>query len=375
MSTRSVQCPRCDRKTRISPSEDETEAICLACGEPLREVLLAQADELPVADEADDLEEHRARQEQIPRTSRTSRSRRPAKRVKKKGAPLWAWSIFFFGVGSLSGAGLIGGIWYQQAQESNKQIQKEVAVIAANKPKPEVIVQANTVPQLNAVPQLNEVNPGLLPGNKPQNDPFVAPNGFFKQKPQTKTETGWPLYVVSEEGFELALPPHWAQVDYKADGFDEMLKHNPQLKGLLGNFKQTINSQIKFYAVDENSIKTGSITNLNVIRFPCARWDDLDSILKQSFEELEKLPNIAKPIEHERVEAKSGNYERVRYKLAMQSPFGQKVDVTVMQMVLVKDGTVVVLSMGCRADLESNYQETFEKIEQSFKLRKLQVID
>ncbi len=205
----------------------------------------------------------------------------------------------------------------------------------------------------------------------PTMDPSV---GTIKPVPEAKAESGWPLYQVPAEGFALALPSDWRQFDMNPTTFEarfsETLKQNPDLKGMLETIRQQIAKGIKFFGLHEPTMRTGFATNVNVLCLPLPPEGTLDFVVADTLKQLESLPSVTKPIDHERVKTPAGDCERFRYKMAIQTPTGKTVSIALTQFVFVKGATGYVMSLGSLVSQEAQYADTFEKIGQSFRFIK-----
>ena len=198
--------------------------------------------------------------------------------------------------------------------------------------------------------------------------------GTIRPVPEARAESGWPLYEVPAEGFALALPPTWRQFDMNPATFEakfqEALKQNPQLEAMLGNLRQQIAAGIKFFGIDEPSMKTGFATNVNVLRLPVPPGTTLDTAVADTLMQMESLATVTKPIAHERVKLAAGECERLRCKMTMQMPTGQAVAIASTQFILVKGNDVYVLTLTTLSDRDARYTPTFEKIGQGFRFIK-----
>jgi hypothetical protein len=82
---------------------------------------------------------------------------------------------------------------------------------------------------------------------------------------------------------------------------------------------------------------------------------------------LDSLESVAKPIEHQRLKLATGDRERFRYKMTMQSPTGQAVSLSITQFVLVKGADGYTVTLTTLSNQEPRYAATFDKIGQSFR--------
>jgi hypothetical protein len=195
--------------------------------------------------------------------------------------------------------------------------------------------------------------------------------GTIQPVPHARAEGGWPLYEVPAEGFALALPPDWRQIDMNPATFEakfqETLKQNPQFEALHANLRQQVMAGTRFVGFDEATIQTGFATNVNVLRLPLPPGGTLDTAAAQSLRDLEKVPNVTKPIAHERVKIATADSERFRYKVTAQVAPGQTQALSITQFLFVKGTNGYMVTLTTLSAREVHYAATFEKIGQSFR--------
>src|SRR5437763_16870392 len=79
----------------------------------------------------------------------------------------------------------------------------------------------------------------------------TAPPATIMPVATTRDDGGWPLYEKPAEGFAVALPPDWRQIDMDPKTFEGKLKEvaqqNPQIQGMAANLRQQIAAVDKFF--------------------------------------------------------------------------------------------------------------------------------
>lgn len=193
--------------------------------------------------------------------------------------------------------------------------------------------------------------------------------------PDAKSESGWPLYEVPAEGFALALPPDWRQFEMNPATFEakfqDTVKQIPQFEDMQGDLRQQLASGVKFFGFEGATFKMGFVTKVNVFRVRLTPEATLDTVVAEGITDLENLPNITKPIVHERLKMTAGDGERIRLKFTRQMPTGQTVTLAMTQFTLVKGSDCYVVTLWTLADQADKYAPIFEKIGQSFRFIKL----
>ena len=300
-----------------------------------------------------------------PHTGHGSGRARKRESRKLAGSPVWAWLIFTFLFGLLTGGGVVGGIWYGKSTSEPRRDQTEVA---ASQPAP-VAGQ----PARPAMPMfIPDGNPfGPQQNNGGGNAPFGPQAGLYLPVPEAKDANGWPRYVVSAEGFSIALPPEWRQLDLNPARMEanmqQMMKQNPQLNSLLGQSKEHL-AALKFLGLDEKGAFKGYTPNLSVLCQQQPDWATLDLVAKETIGQLEKLETVVKPVVHEHIEKEGANHEKLRWKMALKNLFGQQQEVEIRQLIFQMNSTFIVVTMGCMAERADRYTATFETVERGFQL-------
>jgi len=192
--------------------------------------------------------------------------------------------------------------------------------------------------------------------------------------PGAKSEAGWPVYEVPAEGFALELPASWRQFEMDPRTFDakfkELMKKNPQLEPEFGNLREQLVAGVKFFGFDEATLQRGFATKILVLRQRLAPGEDLDSAVAESLTGLEDLPGVIKPFTHERLTMATGDRERIKSKMTMNSPTGQQFTIAVTNFILTTDKDGYVVTLTTTADQEAKYAATFDRIGRGFRFIK-----
>jgi hypothetical protein len=205
--------------------------------------------------------------------------------------------------------------------------------------------------------------------NKSQ--PTSSVFGKLQPVPETKDESGWPVYQVTAQGFSLSLPPDWRHIEMDPATWEakskEILQQNPQLEQMLAGFKQQMTAGIKFYGFDEGTIGTRFGTNINVGLLAVPAGATLDTIVAQTMVQYESAPGVLKPVEQKRLKTKAGDCARIQFKMTMNTPNKGQMTMALTQFVFFQNDKCFVVTGTTRLESEAKYAATFEKIGQSFR--------
>ena len=188
-------------------------------------------------------------------------------------------------------------------------------------------------------------------------------------------EAGWVLYEKPADGFAIALPPTWRQIDMDPQtwqaSLDAIKAQNPDLAPLLeGQTRSLLEAGIKFFGFDlaPEALATGVATNVNVLIQSLPAEVSLDFYVQLNVGQLENMPSVVKPVEHRRVQFADGEAEELRYAMNMVAPSGAALTLWTDQYLFVREKQVYVVTCTTSKDAASQYAETFAKIGQSFRL-------
>ena len=189
--------------------------------------------------------------------------------------------------------------------------------------------------------------------------------------------SNWTLYTNEREGFALALPPKWAQIDldpaFIEAGVQLLLEQNPDLPQEFGDqIRRAAASGMKFVGFDVSPAgrKASLQVEVDVMKADVPRGYSLDSVVSQIMQQLDKLTTIVEPVRHERVRLKAGEAERLRVTYRLTLPSGQKLSLEADQYVLLRDNVLYVLSLAAPTKFAQDYTETFKQIADSFQFVK-----
>jgi hypothetical protein len=191
---------------------------------------------------------------------------------------------------------------------------------------------------------------------------------------EEKSESGWSVYRMPEEGFSLELPPKWRNIEMNPVTLDAKLKElsdkEPQLESLAPNLREQAKSGIKFYGLDFTGMKNGFTTNVTVLHITLPTRTTMDAGVEEALRGLETLNIVSESINHERMEIGGLECERFRYKMILWIPGLQDRTVALTQLLFLKGTDDYTLTFMTLPELEKKYSSIFEKIGQSFRVTK-----
>jgi hypothetical protein len=352
MPTLTVICPECGKRSRLSLAKGETEAACLGCGElmDLEDVLKSEVPkpneasvrsrkQIDDAEEVDDEDDDDLDDEPIRR--RRGRPRRRSRRRKSSGSFPVANMVACFLLGIVA-LGAVGAIIIAVRGDSNKQ--------------------ANG----------NSDNPNL-PRIEFRGDTLhTLPEELFRPIPDGKSDNGWAVYDVASEGFTMALPDEWRLVDLVniEKKSTDILRQNPGLREMIAAFRNQYSAGIRFYALNENSMKTlGYSPTITVKRDTCPKDATLDTYVEEVLVGIKGQTGVEE-LTHERCKIAAGEAERFHWKTKQPNVFGSSQENSTTLCIYVSEGSVFVVTMGMLSNQESKFGATFDKIAKSLKITK-----
>lgn len=179
---------------------------------------------------------------------------------------------------------------------------------------------------------------------------------------------------MNAEGFAIALPPTWEQIDMDEATLDASLdavsENNPEMAELVkGQARNLLLSGVKFYAFDLGpaAISEGFASNVNVLKQTLPVTPSMEVFVQINVAQLEKMPNVIKPVTHQRVKLASGTGEEIRYQLSMQVPTGDEVTLAITQVLALKGKNAYVITCTTTVDRQQEYEAAFERISRSFR--------
>ncbi len=192
--------------------------------------------------------------------------------------------------------------------------------------------------------------------------------------PAVGVDPGWKLYAVDDDGFAIGLPPSWQQVDVDPAAIQAAINNlqtkNPSLASVFSaQASRLAATGIKFFGLDldAQSLASNFVTNVNVLHEPLTLALNLDTYARLSIAQLEKLPNVQKPIAQRSVSITAGDAEELKYSLKITQPNGETLSTATTQYLVVRDKDAFVITLASSTTQAKNYAATFEKIGKSFR--------
>jgi hypothetical protein len=189
-------------------------------------------------------------------------------------------------------------------------------------------------------------------------------------------DSGWVLYTLPESGFEIALPPSWQPLALSAEALETILdvfsEQNPEMASLLSSdaVRALIASGVKLYGFDLSAevLKQGAPVSMNVIQTELPIKVPFDSYVSINLAQIEALAGPNAQIEHRRLTISGREAEEITYQYEMMNFVGQNVAGSIVQYLLLDDGTAYVITMIAPLALEDTYVSVFQEIGQTFNL-------
>lgn len=206
--------------------------------------------------------------------------------------------------------------------------------------------------------------------------PTFTPTATPSQTTLTSTlSSGWILYEKPTEGYALALPPSWEQIDMDPEAIEDLLdafsKLNPDIGDWLEEQARSLMAAgLGFFAIDPDpaGVKAGFLTNCNILKQRLNIKASLNFYVQTTIPQLESLSNIAGPVTHRRVQVAGIEAEELKYQLSMSTATRKTVRVAATQFLVIRDKDMYVISFATPADHSQKYAPIIDKIIQSFKL-------
>ncbi|MBI3329559.1 MAG: DUF4124 domain-containing protein [Nitrospinae bacterium] len=221
------------------------------------------------------------------------------------------------------------------------------------------------------------------------NDPNTVPERYRSQvkiPPPGKgtapsgTPPGWTFYQKPAEGFSIALPSTWKQLEMTAQPLDATLKavaeKNPRLIPLLewqARYLVAFGGKLsgsggKFIGFDPAPGPTvaGYAAHIHAFKVPLSEQMPLNLLVQLVMNHLENRVDVAKPISHRRVNLTGSEGEKVQYRVSGSTDPAPAMAIT--QFLLSKGQDVYTVTLTTTADQAEKYAPIFEKIGQSFRV-------
>ncbi len=211
--------------------------------------------------------------------------------------------------------------------------------------------------------------------------PDLTATSQAAEAPTVLTSTlpsGWILYSLPDEGFEIALPAKWQQLDLGAGflekGLNIVTEQNPKLKNVLSSktMMGLAAAGIKFYALDlsPESLEASFPASANVLKLDLGAKMSLDAYVALNLAQVKKYANTGTPITHRRVSLANVEAEEITYDVDMALLSAEPTTLKMVQYIAVDGTTVLVISLGCPVESSEAYTSAFEDIARTFRLIK-----
>jgi len=188
-------------------------------------------------------------------------------------------------------------------------------------------------------------------------------------------EAGWVLYEKPADGFAIALPPTWRQIDMDPQtlgaSLDAIKAQNPELAPQLeGQARSLLEAGIKFFGFDlaPEALATGAATNVNVLSQSLPAEVSLDFYVQLSVGQLENMSSVVKPVQQRRVQLAAGEAEELSYAMNMVAPSGAALALWTDQYLFLQGKAVYVITCTTSQETAPKYTEVFANIGRSFRL-------
>jgi hypothetical protein len=188
-------------------------------------------------------------------------------------------------------------------------------------------------------------------------------------------EPDWIRYEKAEDGFSIALPPRWEQIDMDPQtlgaSLDAISEENPELATVLeGQARNLVVSGIKFFGFDmtPGAVTAGFATNVNVLRQALGVEMSLDVFVQVSVAQLKNADIAEGEVSQRRVNLAGGEGAELKYRWKLTTPLGETITVAVTQYAVIRGEDVYMVSFGALADQAERYEDLFWRIAQSLQL-------
>ena len=207
----------------------------------------------------------------------------------------------------------------------------------------------------------------LLPRRTPTRTPM-------KQAATPVVPAGWTMHTRQADGFAVALPAGWKQIDLDPETLDSVLndlkKQNPDLGFLIeGQARQLLATGVRFWAFDLSpaSLASGYGTNFNILKQPMTTRVGIDFVAQLVAGQLENVSNVVKPVKYRRADLPTGDSAVLEYRMSLKTPQGD-VMLSITEYLVLTDDDMYAITFGTTAAQADKYAPTFEKVAQSFRL-------
>ncbi len=192
---------------------------------------------------------------------------------------------------------------------------------------------------------------------------------------QTELDNGDILYVNTEAGFSIALPPEWFVLDLSSDDFSEMLGlvagQNESLSFFSEDYVQAlVASGMKFYAVqgDVNSLSNPIPISINILQQEVPPGLSLDQLVAVTAAQLESIFDLTSEMEQAPVMLGAEEGVMVSYSMGLVTAVGVEAEARNTQYFIAGDDYVFIVTLGMGTDLVDEYLESSRTAVETFQI-------
>jgi hypothetical protein len=183
--------------------------------------------------------------------------------------------------------------------------------------------------------------------------------------------SSWPVHEDRVGGFAVALPGGWEVFDLTPGSIDKTLadavKRFPSLKPLERSLHDQAAQGMTFMAIDTFNLPADFATNLNIGKARDRGPPSLEQAVADLVEEYDAQPEVHGPVTHRRVKLAAGDAECISWTATRRLLRGNPERAAVTQYVLLRRRQVFFLTFATKQDQVAEYQDSFEKIAQTFR--------
>lgn len=252
----------------------------------------------------------------------------------------------------------------------------------ASKPTPDVeATVAAGIAATNAAQPTATPLPSATPTSRPKPTKTPEPTSTSTPEPETSIidstlDSGWTLYEVQDEGFAIALPPTWQQINLDPDTFRDNIaayaELNPELTGMFSieMLANLIASGMKFYALNPSTaaLLLGSPATMNILKIDLGMEIPWDPYVQANVEQLEVISDPKYPLEHQEATLADTRAEEFKYVTGIASLAREPVLMRMVQYLLLDGNNAYVISLSCPYELSAEFMPEMEEIGYSFRL-------
>lgn len=199
---------------------------------------------------------------------------------------------------------------------------------------------------------------------------LVYGSSISAQPSASSSEEGWNLYKKPSDGFSIALPPTWREIEtgpQTPGSASRLFKElNPEVSRILEwQERNMMERGVVFLAYDWPP-KPEFFASVGIQKRDLPVDFRLDDLVKLTLSTYERIKFIEKPISNRRVNLGGSEAERLQYRLNMTLPTGEAVTLDMNHYLILKGLSLYQVLFSATAKQAQTFTPIFEKIAQSF---------